>query len=64
MPLVTSQVTTPVLKINKSYGVKERSAIKKAVKKNPITCLQLLIRMPKTLSHLSRRTINSIVKDA
>ena len=46
----------------KSYGYKEVAAIRRAWKKNPkITCTQLLIRMPKTLGHLSRRVVNTIL---
>ena len=42
----------------KSYGSREVMAIKKAWKKNPkITFLQLLIKVPKTLGHLLKRTV-------
>ena len=48
----------------KSYGAKERAAVKKAIKSNAkITCTQLKIRWPKTLGHLSRRTLNTIIKE-
>ena len=48
----------------KSYGGKERAAIKKAITANAkVTCTQLKIRWPKTLGHLSRRTLNTIIKE-
>ena len=48
----------------KSDSAKKQNAVLKAVTKNPkITCSQLLIRMLKTLGHLSRRTLNTILKE-
>ena len=48
----------------KSYGAKERGAIKRAITANPkMTALQLKTRLPKTAGHLSRRTINNIVRE-
>ena len=48
----------------KTYGAKERGAIKRAITANPkMTALQLKTRLPKTAGHLSRRTINTIVKE-
>ena len=48
----------------KTYGAKERGAIKRAITANPkMTAMQLKTRLPKTAGHLSRRTINNIVRE-
>ena len=47
---------------NKKYGAKEVKIIEKLCKDNPgITALQLKMRRPKQLGHLSRRTLSDIV---
>ena len=48
----------------KSCSANERNVVLKAATKNPkITCSQLLLRMPKTLGHLSRSTLNTTLKE-
>ena len=48
----------------RTYGARERAVIKRAIKANSrLTCLQLKLRCPKPLGHLSRRTITTILKE-
>ena len=48
----------------RTYGAKERAAIKRAITANPkITSMQIKTRLPKTTGHLSRRTINHIITE-
>ena len=48
----------------KTYGAKERGAIKRAITANPKrTAMQIKTRLPMTAGHLSRGTINHIVKE-
>ena len=54
----------PGLGRRKSCGAKECAALKKAIIANPkITCMQLKIRVLNTSGHLSRKTINTIIKE-
>ena len=46
----------------KSYGQTEIDAIRAAWEENQkITCTQLLLQLPQTLGHLSRKTVNNIL---
>ena len=48
----------------KSYGAKECAAVKKAIIANPkITYMQKQIRMLKTLGHLLKKTMNTIINE-
>ena len=61
--LLGSSLLKPLSGKKKPYWYKEVAAIEKALDKNPkMTCTQLLIRLSKTLGHLSRRTVNTILK--